>query len=148
MRYYGHYSNVARARCSADDPKERPAAPPRDEESDITERRQARRAWAHLIRRVYEVDPLICRECGGEMRILAFLLEPVAIRKIHTHLARWARRASSSSLPTRLQDLSRDPTPYPRMRATVRGVKELPSLRTSGCDETYIASRPDAIRDR
>jgi len=40
-----------------------------------------------------EVDPLICSECGSEMRILAFVLEPVAIRKILAHLARQARLA-------------------------------------------------------
>lgn len=45
----------------------------------------------HLIRRVYEIDPLICRECGGEMRILAFILQPVAIAKILDHLTRRAR---------------------------------------------------------
>ena len=26
--------------------------------------------WAELIRRVYEVDPLVCPRCGGEMRAI------------------------------------------------------------------------------
>jgi len=26
--------------------------------------------------RIYEVDPLVCRECGSEMKILAFSLDP------------------------------------------------------------------------
>jgi len=36
---------------------------------DAAERRRLRRLWARLIRRVYEVDPLLCHECGGSMRI-------------------------------------------------------------------------------
>lgn len=93
VRYYGRYSNAARARCRARDLEAQPAVAPHDD-PDTSERRQARRAWAQLIRRVYEVDPLICQECGGEMRILAFLLDPVAIRKILTHLARQAGLAT------------------------------------------------------
>ena len=35
--------------------------------------------------RIYEVDPLTCR-CGAEMRMVAFIAEPSAIRKILAHL--------------------------------------------------------------
>ncbi len=30
--------------------------------------REARRRWAELLRRIYEVDPLTCPACGGAMR--------------------------------------------------------------------------------
>ena len=30
----------------------------------------ARSTWARLIKKVYEVDPLICPHCGGQMRFL------------------------------------------------------------------------------
>ncbi len=30
-----------------------------------------RRAWARLIRQVYEVDPLVCSRCGRTMKVLA-----------------------------------------------------------------------------
>ncbi|MGH9380571.1 MAG: IS91 family transposase, partial [Thermoanaerobaculia bacterium] len=93
VRYYGRYSNVARARRSLDETNARPAMPPHREEPDTAERRQARRAWAQLIRRVYEVDPLICQQCGGKMRVVAFLLDPAAIGQILAHLARQARLA-------------------------------------------------------
>ena len=33
--------------------------------------------WAMLIKRVYEVDPLCCPECGGEMKVVSFI-EPRA----------------------------------------------------------------------
>ena len=36
-------------------------------------RTAARRRWAALVKRVYEVDPLVCPKCGGEMRVIAFI---------------------------------------------------------------------------
>ena len=46
----------------------------------------AKRAWARLIKQVYETDPLVCPRCGGTMRILAFIEQPEVIAKILTHL--------------------------------------------------------------
>ena len=40
----------------------------------------ARSAWARLIRKVYEADPLECPKCHGPMRILA-LVWPVRSRR-------------------------------------------------------------------
>jgi hypothetical protein len=91
VRYYGHYSNVARAQRAAAEPApEAVACPPGtvDAEPTAAEHRRRRKLWAQLIRRVYEVDPLLCRECGGKMRILAFVLEVGAIRKILAHRER------------------------------------------------------------
>ncbi len=36
--------------------------------------RALRRSWAQLIKRIYEADPLVCPNCGGEMRIIAFII--------------------------------------------------------------------------
>ena len=33
------------------------------------------KGWAEMIRKVYEVDPLVCPRCGGTMRVVAFLTE-------------------------------------------------------------------------
>jgi hypothetical protein len=33
--------------------------------------------WAMLVKRVYEVDPLTCPKCGGQMKVIAFI-EPRA----------------------------------------------------------------------
>ncbi len=32
--------------------------------------------WAMLIKRVYEVDPLSCPQCGGQMKVVAFIEPP------------------------------------------------------------------------
>ena len=37
--------------------------------------RTLRQSWAHLIKRVYEVDPLVCPKCQSEMRIIPFIAE-------------------------------------------------------------------------
>ncbi len=29
------------------------------------------RGWAEMIRKVYEIDPLICPQCGGKMSTIA-----------------------------------------------------------------------------
>ena len=39
-----------------------------------------------LLARIYEVLPLVCPQCGGEMKIIAFITEAVAIREILDHL--------------------------------------------------------------
>ena len=44
-----------------------------------------------LIKRVYEVDPLSCPECGGQMAVVAFIEPPQAdvIEKILSHCGLW-----------------------------------------------------------
>jgi hypothetical protein len=74
VRYYGAYSNRARGQRrkaegqlegNGSGEAEEPVPPP-------PERAALRRRWANLIRRVYEVDPLVCR-CGAEMRVIGFI---------------------------------------------------------------------------
>jgi hypothetical protein len=42
--------------------------------------------WAELLRRVFAVDVLVCGFCGGPRRVLDFVLEPDALRRIPGHL--------------------------------------------------------------
>jgi len=39
-----------------------------------------------MIRKVYELDPLLCPKCGGRMRIIAFIQDYAVIDKIINHL--------------------------------------------------------------
>ncbi|MBM3285170.1 MAG: hypothetical protein FJY81_04795 [Candidatus Aminicenantes bacterium] len=34
-----------------------------------------RRGWAEMIRKVFEVDPLVCPQCQSQMRIIAFITD-------------------------------------------------------------------------
>jgi hypothetical protein len=46
----------------------------------------SRIAWAKLMARVGEEFPLECPNCGGDIRLIAFITAPGPIRKILTHL--------------------------------------------------------------
>jgi hypothetical protein len=62
VRYYGHYSNVARSRRAPCGESAEVSAAPEAPEPGAGERRRLRRSWAQLIHRIYEVDPLTCTE--------------------------------------------------------------------------------------
>ncbi|MBC7610110.1 MAG: hypothetical protein H7228_11155 [Polaromonas sp.] len=42
--------------------------------------------WAVLIARIYEVFPLLCPNCGGQMRLLAFITVGTQTEKILNHI--------------------------------------------------------------
>jgi len=44
------------------------------------------KGWAEMIRKVYEVDPLICPRCGGRMKVVAFLTDDAVVDRIIDHL--------------------------------------------------------------
>jgi hypothetical protein len=59
-------------------------------ENDETPSSSTTRAnWARFIKKVHEVDPLLCPDCGGTMRIIAFVEIPKVITKILRHLGLW-----------------------------------------------------------
>ena len=60
-------------------------------ETDAPDARARRRAWARLLARVYEVDPLVCPRCGARLRVIAVIQNPVQITKILNHLVRTGR---------------------------------------------------------
>jgi hypothetical protein len=90
VRYYGAYSNVSRGRrrrSACDSGRVTPGA---EREDATQDERTLRRRWSQLIKRVYEVDPLICPRCGGEMRVVAFILDHQVVDQILRHLERRA----------------------------------------------------------
>ena len=77
VRYMGYYSNLCRGRRKKDSTDESDFV---IEDDGYT--KGANKSWAHLIKKIYEVDPLICPKCGGQMRIIAFIEDYKVIRKI------------------------------------------------------------------
>jgi hypothetical protein len=104
-RYFGFYSNKSRGmRAKAD------ADPPRDAEAARSpSASRARRRWAALIKRVWQVDPLLCPRCGGPMKIVSFIepTQPDVIDKILTHcgLPEEPPRAPPHAAPPALGEL-------------------------------------------
>jgi len=60
---------------------------------------RAKAAWARLIRKVYEVDPLECPKCKGPMRVIALIDDPAVVRRILEHLGLWAPLPTERSPP-------------------------------------------------
>lgn len=87
--YFAWYSNVSRGRRRKGRDPELATHTENDEIDRLSpaERQARRRAWARLIKLVYEVDPLRCARCGSTMRVLAVITQPDVIDKILDHLA-------------------------------------------------------------
>ena len=58
---------------------------------DVAFIKKRRMRCAALIKKVYEVDPLQCPECGGKMKIIRFIekCQPEAVEKILRHCGLW-----------------------------------------------------------
>jgi hypothetical protein len=39
-----------------------------------------------MIRKVYEVDPMVCPQCGRKMRVISFLTDSAVVDRIIDHL--------------------------------------------------------------
>jgi hypothetical protein len=80
-RYYGLYANARRGKIR----KSEDGAPKlliiEDEGWKIP-----RRGWAEIRRKVYEVDPLRCPQCGGTMKLIAFITDYQAVDRIINQL--------------------------------------------------------------
>ncbi|NIS83238.1 MAG: hypothetical protein GTO14_24230 [Anaerolineales bacterium] len=91
VRYFGAYSSRARvyrkkAGLTLQSLGAKRASASQDEPKLSPKKRAAlRKSWAQLIRRVYQTDPLKC-DCGGELRVIAFITDQKVIRKILDHL--------------------------------------------------------------
>ncbi len=55
-------------------------------ETATPKRSKAHYLWAVLIDRIYEVFPLLCPLCDGQMHLIAFITEGVQIRKVLNHI--------------------------------------------------------------
>ena len=69
-----------------------------------------------LIKRVYEIDPLACPRCGGQMQVIAFIDPPQGevIEKILRHCGLW-HVAASRAPPGDCPDFRSAPQGPPKM---------------------------------
>ena len=49
-------------------------------------RRRCSPSWARLISKVYQADPLVCKGCGGPLKIVAYITDEISIARILDHL--------------------------------------------------------------
>ena len=55
--------------------------------------------WAQRLKRVFDIDIESCSECGGDVRIIAYIEDPVVIRKILAHLDETVTPTGTDWLP-------------------------------------------------
>ena len=88
------------------------------EEGDL--RQECRKTWARMIKKVYEMDPLICPRCGFPMRVLSCIEDPPVVRRILDHLDLWdmqqrpppAQSIAAEFIGGVLRQVVEDPYPY------------------------------------
>ena len=85
VRYYGYYSDVSRGKQKKADVDDKIPCILEPEMTGKTFRKNR----AHLIQKIYEVDPLICPKCQGQMRLITLIHDEDVIRKILKHLGLW-----------------------------------------------------------
>ena len=81
VRYYGLYGNAHRGKVRKAQMDKHPFIIIEEESPRVP-----RRGWAEMIRKVFEVDPLTCPQCGGQMRIISFLTDYAVVDRIINHL--------------------------------------------------------------
>ena len=55
--------------------------------------------WAQRLKRVFNIDIETCRVCGGSMKVIACIEDPLVIKKILTHLRAKALCLDTVGLP-------------------------------------------------
>ncbi|MCX8016244.1 MAG: hypothetical protein N2692_03050, partial [Patescibacteria group bacterium] len=81
VRYYGLYANAHRGKVKKASLGLFPLRILEEELQPVPAK-----GWAEMIRKVYEVDPMICPQCGGQMRVIAFLTASAVVDRIIDHL--------------------------------------------------------------
>ena len=133
-----------------------PTVSPRDGDEHAS--LEARRSWARLIRKVYEVDPLFCPQCGGTMKVIAVIERPAVVRQILAHLGlpttaprlrapptrpRIWRRTHRARAPTNLS-LTTSPSPIPSWRDRKATGPVCPSPSLVGSEPPLLRLTPPA----
>ena len=81
VRYFGLYANAHRGKVRKAQPDKHPFIIVEEENPRVP-----RRGWAEMIRKVFEVDPLVCAQCGGHMKVIAFITDYAVVDRIIHHL--------------------------------------------------------------
>ncbi len=77
---YGHYANRVRGERAAKEPGAQRA------QDKPAKKRRGGASWARLISKVFHVNPLKCRDCGGPLQVVAYITDQLAIDEILDHL--------------------------------------------------------------
>ncbi|MCP4340650.1 MAG: hypothetical protein GY799_17640 [Desulfobulbaceae bacterium] len=113
VRYYGWYSNRMRG-----DRKKQEGGEEESEDKSLEERkiidlrkykpkRIPQLMWRECIKKIWEVDPLTCPKCTGEMRIISFIYKRTVIKKILIHLNLYEEKGNQRAPPMAKKDYTK-----------------------------------------
>jgi len=97
IRFHGVLAPNAKLRAQVVPQEPEPpahAAPPAECEANCAHHRLVRLIWSRLLKRVFALDLEHCPNCGGELKIIAAILEQPVIEKILDHLGLQALQAA------------------------------------------------------
>ncbi len=60
-------------------------------------------SWAERLKRIFQIDVLACPRCGGTLRIIGDVTDPMIIRKILDHIAARAPPVSAAASTTNIE---------------------------------------------
>ena len=113
-RYVGYYSHIDRGRRAkekkAKEEKEGAAAAAGSQPvaaavfpATSEKKKRASKRWAELIKKVFNIDPLICSKCGSQMQIKSFITDTAEVKRLldNLHIPGWVQpeKISSGSSP-------------------------------------------------
>ncbi|GHL78620.1 hypothetical protein ECZU34_63680 [Escherichia coli] len=61
--------------------------------------RRASMTWAQRLKRVFNIDIETCSGCGGAMKVIACIEDPIVIKQILDHLKHKAETSGTGALP-------------------------------------------------
>ncbi len=109
VRYYGWYSNKSRGLRKkqgilkpGDSLEQGPVNIEIIDVADYKLKTIPSKKWRECIKKIYEVDPLCCPKCGGEMKIISFITEHQIIKKILEHLIAFGSKMLPETHPIKI----------------------------------------------
>jgi hypothetical protein len=93
LRYFGAYA--CRRHLA---PRRAPSADSSAPTAEPTPSKPRRASWARLIKRVFEINPLLC-SCGATMVVISFITDPKTIDHILEHLRRTESTLVEPAMP-------------------------------------------------
>jgi hypothetical protein len=78
VRYYGLYTNAHRGKVRKASVSPLVLRMAEEELKPVPSK-----GWAAMIRKVYEIDPMLCPKCGGQMKVIAFITDYQAVEPHH-----------------------------------------------------------------
>ena len=100
-RFHGVFAPNSKCRSRVT-PARRGKRKKRHQANDVDQTPAEKRAsmtWAKRLKRVFDLDVETCDKCGGDVRIIASIEDPVVIQKILAHLDSTASSNVTALLP-------------------------------------------------